>query len=81
MVLIVYDAVGQVLHVLARTMSGTVRGTGLSGARLALVAGEALALSRTAVAGALSSALDVLVMAAVGIGAVDPGQLVGAKTV
>ena len=81
MVLVVHDAVGQVLHVLARTMSGTVRGTGLSGARLALVAGEALALSGIAIAGTFSGAFDVLVMTAIGIWAVDPGQLIGTETV
>ena len=80
-VLVVHDAVGQVLHVLARAMSGTVRGTGLSGARLALVAGEALALSSFAIAGALSGALDVLVVTAVGIGSIDPGQLKCTETV
>ena len=80
-VLVVHDAVGQVLHVLARAMSGTVRGTGLSGARLALVAGEALALSGIAIAGTFSGAFDVLVMTAIGIWAVDPGQLIGTETV
>jgi len=53
---------------------------GLAGARLALVAGEAPALAGTAIAGALPSALDVLVMTTVGIGAVHPRQLVGTES-
>jgi len=60
---------------------GTVIGTGLPGARLALVAGEALALAGVAVAVSLPSALDVLVMTPVGVRAVYPRQLVGAETV
>lgn len=80
-VLVVHDTVGKVLHVLARTMSRTVLGTGLPGARLPLVSRKTLALSGIAIAGTFSSALDVLVMTAVGIRTVHPRQLIGAKTV
>ena len=79
-VLIVNDAVGQVLHELARPMTIALVRAGLAGARLALVAGEAPALAGAAITGALPSALDVLVMASVGIGAVHPRQLVGAES-
>lgn len=79
-VLIVNDAVGQVLHELARPMTRALVRAGLAGARLALVAGEAPALAGAAITGALPSALDVLVMASVGIGAVHPRQLVWAES-
>ena len=79
-VLIINDAVGQVLHELARPMTRALVRAGLAGARLALVAGEAPALAGTAIAGALPSALDVLVMTTVGIGAVHPRQLVGTES-
>jgi len=60
-------------------MARTFVRAGLASARLALVAGEAIALAGAAIAGTLPSALDVLVMTSVGIGAVHPRQLIGAE--
>jgi len=62
-------------------MTGAVIGTGLTSASLAFVAGEADALSVGAVTSALAGTLNVLVPAAVGIGLVNPSQLIGTETV